>query len=202
VGRAYSPALLRTAGDSETIFLHMALDFFPPVLAGLVLSGILAASMSSSDSYMLIASSALANDLVKVFVKKDLSDKVIMFIARIAILGITCFGIAIALSGNDSIFKIVSYAWAGFGASFGPLILFSLFWKRTTLAGAVAGMVTGGGMVIIWKNVISKAGGVFGVYELLPAFILSCLVIFVVSLVTPKPDAEIAADFEKVKAAN
>jgi sodium/proline symporter len=191
--------LLTTAGEAETIFLHMALDFFPPIFAGLVLSGILAASMSSSDSYMLIASSSLANDLVKVFVKRELDDKTIMFIARVAMLVITGFGITIALSGNDNIFRIVSYAWAGFGASFGPLILFSLFWKRTTLAGAVAGMLCGGGVVIIWKNIISKIGGVFGVYELLPAFIISCLVIFVVSLLTPEPSKEIIEEFDNVK---
>jgi sodium/proline symporter len=201
LGRSYWPTLLRNANDSETIFLHLALDFFPPVLAGLVLSGIMAASMSSSDSYMLIASSALANDLMKTFVKRNLEDREVMLIARLAMLVITCLGIWIALSGSDSIFRLVSYAWAGFGASFGPLILFSLFWKRTTLAGAVAGMISGGGMVIIWKNVISKLGGGFGVYELLPAFIISCLVIFIVSLVTKEPEGEIKKEFEAVRKA-
>jgi sodium/proline symporter len=202
IGRAWAPALLTTGGSSETIFLHMAMSFFPPVIAGLVLSGILAASMSSADSYLLIASSSIANDLAghlsRVFRKKDLTGHTVIILTRVIMLLVTAFGVAIALSGNDSIFKIVSYAWAGFGAAFGPLIIFSLFWKRTTLQGAIAGMVTGGAMVIIWKEVISKIGGAFAVYELLPAFILSCLVICVVSLLTSPPNEEIAKEFDTV----
>jgi sodium/proline symporter len=200
IGRAYLPNLLATASESETIFLHMAVDFFPPLLAGVILSGVLAASMSSSDSYMLAASSSLANDLFKTFFK-NASDKNVMWVARIAILLVTGFGTAVALSGNQSIFRIVSYAWAGLGAAFGPLILFSLFWKRTTLPAAIAGMVTGGAMVIIWKNAVSKLGGFFNVYELLPAFILSSLVILVVSLRTKEPDKTVINEFEMAKAA-
>jgi sodium/proline symporter len=201
IGRAYLPGLLTTAGDAETIFLHMAQRFFPPLLAGIVISGVLAASMSSSDSYMLIASSALANDLLKGLIKKDAGEQLVMWVARITMLVVTIFGVSIALSGNNSIFRIVSYAWAGLGATFGPLILFSLFWKRTTLQGAIAGMLTGGLMVFIWKEGISKIGGAFAVYELLPAFLLSCLVIFLVSLGTPKPSDEIAQEFETAKTA-
>jgi sodium/proline symporter len=201
IGRAYLPGLLTSASAAENIFLHMARDFFPPILAGLVISGILAASMSSSDSYMLIASSAVANDLVKGLIKKDASEAFVMWVARITMLAVTVFGVVLALSGNQSIFRVVSYAWAGFGAAFGPLILFSLFWKRTTFPAAVAGMVTGGAMVLIWKNFIAKLGGVFNVYELLPAFILSCLVILIVSLLTRKPDASIEKEFEQAKTA-
>jgi sodium/proline symporter len=201
VGRAYFPGLLTTAGTSETIFIHMAVDFFPPLLAGLVISGILAASMSSSDSYMLIASSALANDLFKGLFKRDAEEYLVMWVARITMLLVTVFGVGVALAGNDSIFRIVSYAWAGLGAAFGPLVLFSLFWKRTTFAGAVAGMLTGGITVIIWKNWISRLGGAFGVYELLPAFILSCLVILVVSLGTPKPSENVEREFETARTA-
>jgi sodium/proline symporter len=176
----------------------MAASFFPPVLAGLVLSGILGASMSSSDSYMLITSSSIANDLVRGLFKKDLSDGAIMTIARVSMLVITGFGLLVALSPNsDSIFRIVSYAWAGLGAAFGPLILFSLFWKRTTLAGAAAGMISGGVIVVLWKEVVSKAGGAFAVYELLPAFIVSCLVIVLVSLATKPPASEICAEFDR-----
>ncbi len=125
-GRALLPTLLPTSGEAEKIFIELTTRFFPPIIAGLVLSGILAASMSSSDSYMLIASSAVAKNLVGGFGKK-VSDKTIMWVARISLLVITVFGVLIALSGNDTIFRIVSYAWAGFGAAFGPLILFSLF---------------------------------------------------------------------------
>ncbi|MDR0689655.1 MAG: sodium/proline symporter [Spirochaetaceae bacterium] len=201
IGRAYLPGLLTTAGTSETIFMYLAVDFFPPLIAGLVISGILAASMSSSDSYMLIASSALANDLLKGLFKRDADEYLVMWVTRITMLLVTVFGVSIALSENESIFRIVSYAWAGLGAAFGPLMLFSLFWRRTTLRGAIAGMLTGGGMVILWKTVISRLGGAFGVYELLPAFVLSCLVIFVVSLVSPKPSADIEQEFEDAKKA-
>jgi sodium/proline symporter len=149
---------------------------------------------------MLAASSALANDLFKTFFKKA-SEASVMWVARIAILIVTIFGTLIALSGNQSIFRIVSYAWAGLGASFGPLILFSLFWKRTTFSAAAAGMLSGGIMVIVWKNGISKLGGIFAVYELLPAFIISCIVILVVSLVTAPPSSEVVKEFETAKTA-
>jgi len=200
-GRALFPALLTNGSDAEKIFLHMASSFFPPLLAGLALSGILAASMSSSDSYMLITSSALANDIFRDVIKKDADEALVMWVARITILAVTIFAAALALSGNQSIFRIVSYAWAGLGASFGPLMLFSLFWKRTTFPAAVAGMVSGGVMVVVWKNLIAKAGGVFAVYELLPAFLVSAAVIFAVSLATRKPAPEIEAEFERAKTA-
>jgi sodium/proline symporter len=199
IGRAWGPELLVSAGEAELIFLEMAKKFFPPVLAGLVLSGILGASMSSADSYMLITSASFSNDLVKGSIKKNISDRGVLWIARLTMLAVTGFGIFVALSGNDTIFKIVSYAWAGLGACFGPLILFSLFWKRTTLAGAAAGMLSGGLVVILWKNVISTLSPAFNVYELLPAFIISCVVIVAVSLATPAPSAEIEAEFEKAK---
>jgi sodium/proline symporter len=199
IGRALLPGLLTTSGESETVFIQLSTRFFPPLIAGIVVSGILAASMSSSDSYMLIASSAVSNDIVKGIIKKDADETLVMWIARIAMLAVTVFGVVLALSGNESIFRIVSYAWAGLGASFGPLVLFSLFWKRTTFPAALAGMVSGGAMVIIWKQGIAKFGGVFAIYELLPAFVISCLVILVVSLLTEKPSAEIEKEFEAAK---
>lgn len=201
IGRALMPALLTTASASETIFIHLAVNFFPPLLAGIVLSGIMAASISSSDSYMLIASSSLANDLVQNLSSKPVSDKTVMWLARGTQVAVTAFGIWVALSGNTSIFRVVSYAWAGLGAAFGPLMLFSLFWKRTSYQGAIAGMLTGGIMVFVWKNLVAKLGGYWGVYELLPAFVLSCIVIVVVSLLTKKPSAAIEAEFERAKTA-
>ena len=199
IGRAYMPALLTTAGDAENIFVLLSTRFFPPLLAGIVLSGILAASMSTCDSQMLIVASSLANDLFKGVVKKNASESTVLWVARVAMLLVTIFAIFTAISGNQSIFRVVSYAWAGFGASFGPLVLFSLFWKRTTFPAAIAGMLTGGIMVVVWKNVIAKAGGVFAVYELLPAFILSSLAIVIVSLITQKPSADIEKEFEAAK---
>jgi sodium/proline symporter len=204
VGRAWGPELFSAPGKSELIFLVMAKEFFPPLLAGLVLSGILGASMSSADSYMLITSSSIANDLVKSSLRRGLSEKATLWIARATMLAVTLFGLSIALGGSTTIFSIVSYAWAGLGAAFGPLILFSLFWKRTTLAGAAAGMITGAAAVVLWKQVISAFGRANGmsaltVYELLPAFLLSSLVIFAVSLATPRPSAEIETEFESAQ---
>jgi sodium/proline symporter len=201
IGRAYLPGLLRTASDAENIFIHLGIRFFPPLIAGVVISGILAASMSSCDSFMLIVASSLANDIFKGLFKKNASEAQVMWMARITMLAVTVFGICVAVSGNQSIFRVVSYAWAGLGACFGPLVLFSLFWKRTTFPAAVAGMLSGGVVVILWKNLISRLGGAFAIYELLPAFIISTLVILVVSLLTQKPSPEIEAEFEKAKTA-
>jgi len=121
-------------------------------------------------------------------------------VTRITLLAIALIAIVIALDENSVIFNVVFFALAGFGATFGPLMLFSLFWKRTNRAGAIAGMIGGGGMVFLWKLVISKLGGVFAIYELLPAFIFSSLCIVVVSLLTPPPSKEIEEDFEALKA--
>jgi sodium/proline symporter len=199
IGRAMYSGQYMTGSDSENIFMLMSSNFFPPLLAGIVISGILAASMSSCDSYMLIVSSSLANDIYKDVFKKNADEATVMWIARIAMVLVTIFGILVAVSGNQSIFRVVSYAWAGLGASFGPLVLFSLFWKRTTFAGALSGMITGGAMVVIWKNLIAKLHPVLSVYELLPAFIISCVVILVVSLATTAPSAEIEKEFEAAK---
>jgi len=201
IGRVLMPGLLTTASASETIFIHLAVEFFPPILAGIVLSGVIAASISSSDSYMLIASSSLANDLVQNLSSKPVSERAVMWLARFTQVAVTGFGIWVALSGSTSIFRVVSYAWAGLGAAFGPLMLFSLFWKRTTFQGAVAGMVTGGVMVVLWKEVIGKLGGYFGVYELLPAFVLSSIFIYLVSLKTAEPSEAIRAEFETARTA-
>jgi sodium/proline symporter len=201
IGRAIFPGAFDSGSAAENIFVSLSQNFFPPLLAGVVISGILAASMSSCDSYMLIVSSSLANDIYKDIFKKDADDTTVMWVARISMLLVTLFGIGVAVSGNQSIFRVVSYAWAGLGASFGPLVLFSLFWKRTTFPAAVAGMLSGGIMVVLWKNVIAKIGGVFAVYELLPAFVISCLVIVIVSLATEKPSAAIEKEFEAAKTA-
>ena len=122
-----------------------------------------------------------------------------MTLSRIMLPVITAIAIVIALDENSVIFTIVSFAWAGFGATFGPLVLFSLFWKRMTRAGAIAGMLSGGGMVFIWKLVIKPLGGIFGIYELLPAFIVSSIFIIAVSLLTNAPSKEIQDEFERVK---
>lgn len=199
VGRALKPTTHLTSPDAENIFITLATSSLPPILAGFVMAGILAATISSSDSYLLIASSAVAKNIYQRIFKKNASDKKVMKVSRITLLVIALIAMIIAWDKDSVIFNIVSFAWAGFGATFGPLMLFSLFWKRTNRAGAIAGMVSGAGMVFLWKLVISKLGGVFGIYELLPAFIFSSICIVVVSLLTAPPSKEIEEDFEAVK---
>ena len=197
----YTDALATKSG-AESIFIVLATNSLFPILAGFVMAGILAATISSSDSYLLIAASAVAKNVYQGVAHKKASDKQVMLVTRITLLVIAAIAIIIALDENSVIFSIVSFAWAGFGATFGPLMLFSLFWKRITYAGAISGMVSGGAMVFIWKLLISKFGGAFAIYELLPAFIFSSIVIVVVSLLTKKPSAEIEEDFEAVKSGN
>ncbi len=199
VGRHLYPTAHLTASSAENIFITLSTNFLPPLIAGLIMAGILAATISSSDSYLLIAASAVAKNIFQGVAKKNATDKQVMWVTRITLLVIALIAIVIALDENSVIFTIVSFAWAGFGATFGPLMIFSLFWKRTSRAGAVAGMVGGAGMVFLWKLVLKPLGGVFGIYELLPAFIFSSILIVVVSLLTKKPSEEIEADFEAVK---
>ena len=205
MGRYLFPAEHLTASGAENVFITLSKDllssiaFIGPFIAGLVMAGILAATISSSDSYLLIAASSFAKNIYQGIFNKKATDKTVMLVTRLTLLAIAAVAIFIALDENSVIFTIVSFAWAGFGATFGPIMLFSLFWKRTTRAGAVAGMVSGGGMVFLWKLVIKPLGGIFGIYELLPAFIFSAIVIVVVSLCTKKPSAEIEAEFEAVR---
>jgi sodium/proline symporter len=199
IGRAIYPSELLTASASESIFIHISSMLLHPILAGIVMSGILAATMSSSDSYMLIASSAVSLNLFKGIFKKDATDRQIMIMSRVTLLIIAVVGILFVLDENSVIFTIVSFAWAGFGATFGPLMLFSLFWKRTTHTGALAGMIGGAGMVFLWKLVIRPLGGVLGIYELLPAFIFSSILIIAVSLASKAPSDEIKEEFEMAR---
>ena len=199
IGRAMYPTELLTQSSSESIFIIMSTGLLPPLVAGITLSGILAATMSSSDSYLLISASAFSRDIYKGIMKKDATDKQIMIVTRITLLIVSLFGIVIALDENSIIFQVVSFAWAGFGATFGPIMLFSLLWKKTTRSAAIAGMLTGGGMVFIWKLLLKPIGGVFGIYELFPAFVLSCIVIVVFSLITKKPDQAVLDEFELAK---
>lgn len=201
MGRALFPTneYLGTASAAENIFIIMSRTLFHPVVAGIMMAGVLAATISSSDSYLLIASSAVSKNLYEGVFKKNASDKEVMWVSRIVLMIITVIGVIIAWDENSVIFKVVSFAWAGFGATFGPLILFSLFWKRTNRAGAIAGMLTGGITVFVWRNLIRPLGGAWDIYELLPAFILSSLAIVIVSLCTKEPEQEIQEEFEKAK---
>ena len=199
MGRTLFPVEHLAQSGADNIFITLSTSSLPAILAGFVMAGILAATISSSDSYLLIAASAVAKNVFQGVIHKKATDKQVMLVTRITLLAIAVIAVIIALDEKSVIFDIVSFAWSGFGATFGPLMLFSLFWKRTTRAGAIAGMVSGAGMVFLWKLVISKLGGVFAIYELLPAFIFSALCIVVVSLLTKKPSAEIEEDFEAVR---
>ncbi len=204
IGRAIYPAHegLNTSSSAENVFIVLSQSLLPPLIAGVVMAGILAATISSSDSYLLIAASAFAKNIYGGLIKKDASDKQVMLSSRIVLIVISIIGIIIAWNENSVIFKLVSFAWAGFGATFGPLMLISLFWKRVNQKGAVAGMITGGVMVFVWKLLLNPLGGAWAVYELLPAFILSALAIIIVSLLTKEPDKEIVETFEKVQKMN
>lgn len=189
--------------DSEKIIVIIAnlisqKGFIFAIVAGVILSGILASTMSTADSQLLAAASSISQDIAGGVFNVKLTEKKTMLIARITVILISVVGILLALNPESSVFRIVSFAWAGFGASFGPVVLFSLFWKRCNKWGALSGMISGGAMVFIWKFGIAKLGGLFAIYELLPAFIVACVVIVVVSLLTEAPSKEITDEFEKV----
>lgn len=199
IGRALFPAeeSLATASGAENVFVVLSQNLLPAVLAGIIMAGILAATISSSDSYLLIAASAVSKNLYEGILKKNKADdRKVMNLSRIVLLLIALAGMVIAWNENSVIFNIVSFAWAGFGATFGPIMLFSLFWKRTNRTGAIAGMITGGVMVFIWNLLLKPMGGIFGIYELFPAFVLSCIVIVAVSLATAAPSSQITQEFE------
>ena len=167
--------------------------------AGLIIAGILASTMSTADSQLLAASSSVSEDLVKEVFGVKMSSKATMWVARVTVIVISIIAVFLARDPNSSVFTIVSFAWAGFGATFAPAMLTALFWKRTTKWGVLAGMISGGAMVFIWKYLLKPMGGVWGIYELLPAFIVALAFIVVVSLLTKAPDADTVATFDKVK---
>ncbi len=170
----------------------------PAIVAGIIIAGILAATMSTADAQLLGAASGVTHNLINNVLGIKLSDKKSMLIARITVIIVALFGIYFASNPDSSIFRVVSFAWAGFGATFGPVMLMALFWKRCNKYGAIAGMITGAAMVFVWKFLVKPLGGLFAIYELLPAFVISLIVIVVVSLCTGKPDDEIIGEFESV----
>ena len=199
IGRSLYPVeeTLATASGAENVFVVLSQALLPAVLAGIIMAGILAATISSSDSYLLIATSAVSKNLYEGILKKNQADdKKVMNLSRIMLLLIAVVGMIIAWDEDSVIFNIVSFAWAGFGATFGPVMLFSLFWKRINRPGAIAGMLSGGVMVFVWNLLLKPMGGIFGIYELFPAFVISCIVIVVVSLATEAPSGEIEKEFE------
>ena len=193
-----------SGSSSETLIVRIANliaqhGVLAAILAGLILAGILAATMSTADSQMLAAASSVSQNILQEFGHMKLTEKQSLFAARLTIICVSVVGVVLARDPNSSVFGIVSFAWAGFGGAYGAVMLCALFWKRCNWQGALAGMLSGGLMVFVWKYLISPLGGVFGIYELLPAFLTSLLVCVVVSLVTPAPSKEIEAEFEAAK---
>ena len=165
----------------------------------MILAGILAATMSTADSQLLTAASSVSQNLLEEFFGIKLSQKSSMLAARSTVVAIAVIGVVLAWDPNSSVFRVVSFAWAGFGAAFGPVMLFALFWKRSNRQGALAGMLVGSVMVFVWKYLIAPMGGAWAIYELLPAFIAASAAIVVVSLATAAPEKEIEKVFEDVQ---
>ena len=194
-GTAYLSGVL-TPEMAETVFSASMQQMYPSFVAGLFLCAILAAAMSTADSQLLVASSAFSRDVYKGLLKKDAKEKEVLNISRITVFVIAAVAFIISLNPKSSIFSLVSYAWAGFGAAFGPVILLALFWRGMTRNGALAGLIAGGVTVIAWHNL---KGGVFNIYEILPGF-FACLIFAVAfSLLQKNKDAEMLAEFDKYK---
>ena len=212
VGRAYlAPVVLGTEGQasSESVFIEMIKKVFItdirlPFIAGIFLCAILAAIMSTADSQLLVTSSAVAEDLYKGIFKKDADELSVLKLSRITVVVVALLAILIAWNPDSSVMALVSDAWAGFGSAFGPLVLLSLFWKRTNFQGALAGIVSGAAVVILWDYIPVASGAtlaaVTGLYSLVPGFFISLLLIIIVSLVTPAPSQAIVTEFEEVAA--
>lgn len=207
VGNAMSAAgAIPVLEDAETVLVAIATllsshGVIFALLAGVILAGVLAATMSTADSQLLAASSSVSQNIIKEVLFKDISAKTGMIIARVTVVLISIIAVFIARDPNSSVFGIVSFAWAGFGAAFGPVVLCALFWKRTTKQGALAGMVSGGIMIFVWKFIVRPMGGAWNIYELLPAFLVACAFIVIVSLLTKEPDESIMKEFEEAKQA-
>ncbi|MCY1160653.1 Sodium/proline symporter [compost metagenome] len=179
--------------NPETVFMELTKILFNPWITGVVLAAILAAVMSTLSCQLLVCSSALTEDLYKSFLRKNASQKELVWVGRFMVLAIAVLAITLASNPDSKVLGLVAYAWAGFGAAFGPLIILSLFWKRMTLNGAIAGIIVGAVTVIVWKNTMASTG----LYEIIPGFIFSFISIIVVSLLEKAPPAEVIQRFEQ-----
>jgi sodium/proline symporter len=186
--------------DPEKIFIAFSQILFHPVVAGILLAAILSAIMSTIDSQLLVSSSAVAEDFYKAIFRKKASDRELVWVGRISTLVIAVIAALVALNPESSVLELVSYAWAGFGAAFGPIILLALFWKKVTRNGALAGIIVGALTVIVWGGYLS--GGIFDLYEILPGFLFNLIVTVIVSLLgqtTTEMEAEFEETLSKVK---
>ena len=185
--------------DTEKVFIHLVHALFHPLLAGVLLAAILAAIMSTADSQLLVASSALAEDFYKAIWRHHAGERELMWVGRGAVLLIAAIAFALALNPDNRVLELVAYAWAGFGAAFGPAVILALFWRRMTRNGALAGILGGGLTVIVWR---SLHGGVFDLYEIVPGFAVSALLIVVVSRLDALPAATVTDHFDAIHGPN
>ncbi len=200
-GESFAAALL-AEGAQELIFVKLTRYLFPAFIAGILLAAIIAASMSTADSQLLVASSSFTSDIYKPIIRKNASEKELLWVGRLVVIVVAVVAYFIASSkgsGAQAIMDLVSNAWALFGGAFGPVILLSLFWKRFTYKGAIAGIVTGSVVDILWLVYLSASTGI---YEILPAFVACFIISVVVSLFDKKPSDEVIAIFEKASDKN
>lgn len=194
VGHVFLLPQVLEGSASETVLIHALVKIFPAFIAGIFLCGIMAAAMSTADSQLLVASSAFSRDIFKAFIKKDASEKQLLLISRLCVAAVAVIAFLFALDPASSVFGLVSYAWAGFGATFGPIILLSLFWRGMTRNGAIGGLIGGLITVVIWKIL---SGGIFDIYEILPGFIVCLIISVIVSLIGKEKNSEIAKVFDE-----
>lgn len=185
--------------EAETVYIELVGRLLNPWFTGIALSAILAAIMSTADSQLLVSSSALTEDLYRVFLRRSATQRELIWIGRLSVALIAAFAFVIALNPESSVLELVAYAWGGFGAAFGPLIILSLFWIRMTYKGAIAGVVTGGLTVLVWKQL---HGGLFELYEIAPGFLFSAFSIVLVSLLDRKPSEAVKAEFLSIRQAD
>ncbi|MGH1429517.1 MAG: sodium/proline symporter PutP [Neptuniibacter sp.] len=196
IGLAAIGYLPEGLGDNETVFMVMVDALFHPAIAGILLAAILAAVMSTADSQLLVSSSALAEDFYKALFNKDATQEQLVKVGRGAVIVIAVIATSLAMDKDSKVLELVSYAWAGFGAAFGPALIMSLYWKNMTKAGALAGIIVGGVTVVVWKQL---TGGWFDLYEIIPGIIFAFIAIIAVSKVTPAPSSSIQRKFEEVE---
>ena len=183
--------------ENEQVFIELSKLLFNPWVAGILLSAILAAVMSTLSCQLLISSSAITEDFYKGFIRPTASEKELVWLGRAMVLLIAMLAIWIAQDENNKVLKLVEFAWAGFGSAFGPVVLLSLFWKRMTSSGAMAGMLTGAIIVFGWKEILPETSALAFIYEMIPAFSLATIAVIVVSLLSPKPEQHILDTFEQ-----
>ncbi len=195
-GRMFLGDILTDGGAQETVYITMVTRIFPVFIAGIFLSAILAAIMSTADSQLLVTASAITEDFYHNKIRPNASPNELMWISRICVMAVAVIAALIATNQNSTVLGLVEYAWAGFGSAFGPLVLCSLFWRRTNKYGAYAGIIAGGVVDLIWAQL---SGGLFDLYEIVPGFLCGLIAIFVVSLVTAEPDKDITEKFDSYR---